>query len=138
MPCHGRGNAAVQAFLGHIHQALGFNVYLSAGEGAGIVAVEAIDGGPGVDADNIARPDLAAVAGNSVNHLIVDADAGGSGEAVQPLEVGARPMPFDIVVDDFVQIGGGHAGLNGAAAQFQRFRTDLAGTTHLGQFLSIL
>ena len=51
------------------------------GEGARAVAVEAVDEGTHVDADDIALTELP-VTRNPVDDLVVHRDAGGAGEAV--------------------------------------------------------
>ena len=73
---HGLLDALVQSSLGHIQQALGFQVDLAHRIGAGVVAVEAVDLGTGVDAHDVTRADDDIMRGDAVDDGIVQADAG--------------------------------------------------------------
>ena len=72
--------------------------------------------GAGVDADDVARADDDVVGGDAVDDGVVQADAGRPGEAVQPLEVGGAAVLDDKLIDELVQLPGGHAGLDVLAA----------------------
>ena len=106
---HGLPDALVQRSLGHLQQALGFQVHLAHRVGAGVVAVEAVHLGTGVDAHDVTRADDDIVRGDAVDDGIVQADAGCTGKTVQTLEVGDAAVLHDEVVDQLVQLPSGHA-----------------------------
>ena len=74
----GLGDAQVEGLFGDIQQPLGLQVHLAHRVGAGVVAVEAVHLGAGVNADNVARADHDVVGRDAVDHGIVEADAGPS------------------------------------------------------------
>ena len=127
-PCH--FNAAVQAFLGDIQQALGFEVKLAASVGAGVVAVEAVDLAAGVDRNDVAGADLLLFVGDTVNDGVIHTDARRGREAVQVQEIGSCTMAHDKVVDDFVDLSGSDTGFDRFAARFEGCRADRAGFSH--------
>ena len=94
----------MQAFLGNVQQALGFQVDLTARIGAGIIAIEAIDLAAGIDRNDVAGADLLLTAGDAVNDRVVHADARRGREAIQVQEVRSCTVAHDKVVDDFVDL----------------------------------
>ena len=132
--CLCRFHAKVKRLVGHIHQPLGFHVNLAARKGAGIVAIKAVQLCAGVDAYNITRPDHDVLAGQPVDHRVVQTDAGCSGEPVQALKVGLGSVPKDKVVNNFVKLSGCHAGLDMLAAILQRGCADRIDFAHFLQF----
>ena len=131
-------DALVQSCLGHIQQALCFQVDLAHRIGAGVVAVEAIDLCTGVDADDVARADDDIMRRDAMDDGIIQADAGRSRETVQSLEVGGTAVLYDEIVDQLIQFPGGHASLNVLAAVLQGSCAQGIGPAHSVQFFRIL
>ena len=102
-------DALIKRRLGHIHQALCFEIDFAHRIGAGIVAVEAVDLGAGVNADDVARANDLVVRRDTMNNGIVQADAGRARKAIQTLEIGGAAVLHDEVVDQLVQLPSGHA-----------------------------
>ena len=69
---------------------------------------------------------------------VVQADAGRPGKAVQPLEVGGAAVLDDELIDQLVQLPGGHAGLDMLAAVLEGGRTQGVGPAHPVQFFCVL
>ena len=69
---------------------------------------------------------------------VVQADAGRPGEAVQPLEVGGAAVLDDKLIDELVQLPGGHAGLDVLAAVLEGGRAQGVGPAHAVQFFCVL
>ena len=68
---------------------------------------------------------------------IVQADAGGAGKTVQTLEVGDTAVLHDEIVDQLVQLPGGHASLDVLAAVLQGGCAQGVGPAHPVQFFRI-
>ena len=117
--CLGSLDALVQSSLGHVQQALSFQVDLAHRIGAGVVAVEAVDLGTGVDADDIAGADDDVMRRDAMDNGIVQADAGRARETIQTLEIGDAAVLHDEVVDQLVQLPGGHTCFDMFTAVFQ-------------------
>ena len=131
-------DALIKRRLGHIHQALCFEIDFAHRIGAGIVAVESVDLGAGVNADDVARANDLVVRRDTMNNGIVQADASRAGEAVQALEVGLAAVLDDKIIDDLIQFPGGHTSLDVLSAIFQGSRAQGVGPAHSVQFFRIL
>ena len=121
---HSLLDAFIQSSLGHIQQALCFQIDLAHRIGAGIVAVEAIDLCAGVDADDITGTNDDVMRRDTMDDGIVQADAGRARKAIQTLEIGGAAVLHDEVVDQLIQFPCGHtcfdmltAVLQGSCAQ---------------------
>jgi len=93
------------------------------GEGGARVGEVAVLLGGDVDVDEVARPDRA-IAGNAVRDLLVDADAGRAGKAVDHLGRGARARILHDTPPDAVELEGRHAGLDGTSHRLERVGDD--------------
>ena len=134
----GLGDAQVEGFLGDIQQALGLQVHLAHRVGAGVVSVETVHLGAGVNADNVAGADDDVVGGDAVDHGVVQADAGRTGETVEPLEIGGAAVLDNELIDELVQLPGRHAGLDVLAAVLQGSGAQGVGPAHALQFFCVL
>ena len=136
--CLGLLDALVQRGLGHVQQALGFQVDLTHRIGAGVVAVEAVHLGTGVDADDVAGADDNVMRRDAVDDGIIQADAGGSRKTVQSLEVGDAAVLHDELIDQLIQLPGGHASLDVLATVLQGSCAQGICPAHPVQFFRIL
>ena len=122
--CLGSLDALVQSSLGHVQQTLSLQVDLAHRIGAGIVAVEAVDLGTGVDAHDVTGADHDVMGRDAMDDGIVQTDAGRARKAIQTLEIGGAAVLHDEVVDQLIQFPCGHtcfdmltAVLQGSCAQ---------------------
>ena len=116
---HSLLDALVESGLGDVQKALSLQVDLAHCIGAGVVAVEAIDLCAGINAHDVTRADDDVMRRDTMDDGIVQTDAGRSGEAVQTLEVGDAAVLHDEVVDQLIQLPGGHTCLDMFTAVFQ-------------------
>ena len=94
---HSLLDALIQSSLGHVQQALCFQIDLTHRIGAGIVAVEAVDLCTGVDADDVTGADDDVMRRDTMDDGIVQADAGRARKAIQTLEIGDAAVLHDDV-----------------------------------------
>ena len=73
-----------------------------------------------------------------MDHGVVQADAGRPGEAVQPLKVGGAAVLDDELIDELVQLPGGHAGLDVLAAVLQGSGAQGVGPAHASSSFAFL
>ena len=96
-----KANSLEEALLCDIDQSLCFGADLTAGEGCRTIAMKSLVVSAHVNGYDV--PFLQDVAiGNSVDHHIVDADAGAAGVAVVMQERRFRALPHDIIVNSLV------------------------------------
>ena len=131
-------DALVQGRLGHVQQTLGFEVDLAHRIGAGVVAIEAVHLGTGVDAHDVARTDHDVMGRDAVDDGIIQADAGSSRKTVQALEVRDAAVLHDEVIDQLIQLPSGHASFDVLAAVLQGSCAQGVGPAHSVQFFRIL
>ena len=95
-PVAGAGelDALPEALFGHMDQMHGLVAHLSAGEGGGAVAVEAVQKGTHVHADDVALLQLPGT-GYAMDDFLVDRDTGGAGETAVAQE-GSELLGFSV------------------------------------------
>ena len=109
------GDAPPEALLRYVNEALCLGAHLSARESVRAVAVKPLIESSDVDLDNVSLVDDAGT-GDTVNHLIVDTDAGASGESAVTEEGGLCALTLDMPSDDGIELLRGNAGRMASAA----------------------
>ena len=117
-PVAGAGelDALPEALFGHMDQMHGLVAHLSAGEGGGAVAVEAVQKGAHVHADDVALLQLPGT-GYTMDDFLVDRDTGGAGETAVAQEGGLGSVALDKLAHGGIDLMGGHAGPHHGAGQ---------------------
>ena len=115
--------------MGDLAQPHGLVAHLAAGVGGGAVAVEAADVGAHVHADDVALLQLPG-AGDAVDDLLVDGDAGRTGEPAVTQERGLGSVAFDETAHRRVDLVGRHAGADHRPGQGAGLGGDTPGLAH--------
>ena len=122
-------HALEKALLGDTDQPQRLVGHLTAGVGAGAVAVEAADERAHVHADDVALLQHP-LAGDAVDDLIVDGDAHAGGVAVVVQEGRGRALVLDELEHCLVDLSGGDAGLYHIPCQSTGGRGNFARPAH--------
>jgi len=118
-----------EALASDLDQVHGRVAHIAAGEGGAAVAVEALQIGAHVHADDIALHQLPVVR-NAVDDHIVDGDTGGAGIAPIIQEGGLCPVGTDKVPDGVVNLQGGDTRFDHGAGQRTGLGRQGAGPAH--------
>ena len=125
----GHLDALPEALLGHSDELLRLGADRAAGIGSGAVPVEPADEGAHVHADDVALLELSG-AGNAVDHLVIDGDAGRTGVAAVTQEGGLRAVALDEPAHRRVDLVGGDPGGHHGAGQSPGLGGDPPGPAH--------
>src|SRR5690606_27805281 len=128
-------NRFIHAFLGHLDQAFSMGSRSAHKvHGTGVTVVTLVNHGY-IDVDDVPRLKHFFLRGDAVTDDVVDRGANGFGEtAIAQAGRDGFLHIHDMVVADFIQFGGGYAGLNVLTNHLQHFCRHTASNAHFFDF----